>query len=92
MPNHVHAVVTPLGEHSVSKIVQSWKSYTAHAINRQLGRSGKLWQKESFDHLVRSAESYQRFVWYTEQNPVASGFVVQPEDWLFSSARHRHSL
>jgi hypothetical protein len=29
MPNHVHVVVTPIGEHDLSDIIHSWKSYTA---------------------------------------------------------------
>jgi REP element-mobilizing transposase RayT len=92
MPNHVHAVVTPFVEHALSEILQAWKSYSAHVINRRMKRTGKVWQKESFDHLVRSSESFERFVIYTEQNPVAAGLVARAEDWRFSSARHRGGL
>ncbi len=52
MPNHVHAVVTPLAGYELSDILHSWKSYSAHQINQQLGRTGQLWQKESFDHIL----------------------------------------
>jgi type I restriction enzyme R subunit len=31
-PNHVHALVTPLGEYRLSSIMQTWKSFTAHEI------------------------------------------------------------
>jgi len=92
MPNHVHGVVTPFVEHSLSEVLQSWKSYSAHEINRRLNRKGRVWQKESFDHLVRNEESFEKFVAYTEQNPVAAGLVVHPADWPFSSARHREPL
>ena len=89
MPNHVHAVITPSEGHSVSNILHSWKSFTASAINRSLGRSGKLWQHESFDHLVRNYDSLIRFITYTENNPVAADLCRHPEDWPFSSARFR---
>ncbi|HID22932.1 MAG TPA: hypothetical protein EYP14_11110, partial [Planctomycetaceae bacterium] len=56
MPNHVHVLVTPRPGHSLSKIVQSWKSFTAHVINNLLGRRGALWQKEYFDHIVRNPD------------------------------------
>ncbi len=92
MPSHVHVVVTPFDAYPLSEILQSWKSYTVHVINRRMGRVGKLWQKESFDHLVRNADSFRRFVSYTEENPVLAGFVAHPEDWVFSSARYRASL
>ena len=89
MPNHVHVVVTPNAGQSVSKIMQSWKSVSAHRINRMLGRKGPVWQRENFDHLVRDVASFEKFVAYTENNPVAAGFVGRPEDWAFGSARLR---
>lgn len=89
MPNHVHAVVTPYADHSLLDILHSWKSFTAHKINRRLGRSGRVWQQETFDHLIRSPESFEKFVRYTELNPVEAGMVARPEDWPFSSARYR---
>jgi type I restriction enzyme R subunit len=69
MPNHAHALVTPLGAHLLSLILRSWKSYTAKKINASLGRSGAFWQKESFDHIVRSAASLEKFRQYIRDNP-----------------------
>ncbi len=60
MPNHVHVLVTPLGERRLSEIEQAWKSVSAHGINRLLNRRGELWQKESFDHIVRSDREMER--------------------------------
>ena len=68
MPNHVHAIVTPLGEFLLSSIVHSWKSFTANEINVALGHSGAFWQKESFDHIVRSAASLEKFRKYIRDN------------------------
>jgi replication-associated recombination protein RarA len=69
MPNHVHALVSPLGRHALSEITQAWKSTTAHRINKLLGCSGTFWQKEIFDHIVRSAEHAQRIREYIQENP-----------------------
>ena len=69
MPNHVHALVTPLNEHELSAILHSWKSYTATAINKRLGQAGAFWQKESFDHIVRSPASLEKFAQYIRDNP-----------------------
>jgi REP element-mobilizing transposase RayT len=69
MPNHVHVLITPLAEHSLSAILQSWKSYTAHEINRILGRSGTVWQKESFDHIIRSPAQLEHVRQYIRENP-----------------------
>jgi REP element-mobilizing transposase RayT len=70
MPNHVHVVVTPLPGYELSQIVHSWKSYTANAINRELGKTGAVWQKESFDHIARGPEHLERIERYIHANPV----------------------
>ena len=69
MPNHVHVLVSPLGKHTLSEITQAWKSTSAHRVNKLLGRTGTFWQKESFDHIVRSAEQAQKFRQYIQGNP-----------------------
>ncbi|MEI9897799.1 MAG: transposase [Chthoniobacter sp.] len=70
MPNHVHALVLPLPEFTLGKIVQSWKSFTARTINQRLGRTGDFWQRETYDHIVRSEESLRAFERYIRGNPV----------------------
>lgn len=92
MPDHVHALVTPFARQALERILHSWKSFTAHEINRMLHRSGGLWRRESFDHLVRSGEAFGGFLRYIEANPVAGGLCEDPADWPFSSARHRKAL
>ena len=51
-----------------------------------LGRSGPLWERESFDHLIRSLEHYEAFIEYIEQNPVKAELVDKPKYWEASSA------
>ncbi len=86
MPNHVHAVFTALGTHDPSDILHSWKSYTSHEMNKILRITGSRWERESFDHLIRSLEHFEAFVQYVENNPVAAGLCRLPEDWPYSSA------
>ncbi len=69
MPNHVHALVEPQGEHGLAGILHSWKSYTAKEINKALGRSGELWQEEYYDHMVRDERDYERSRAYILANP-----------------------
>jgi len=89
MPNHAHVVVTPSEGHGLSEILHSWKSFSANRINAYLGRSGRLWQEESFDHVIRSEEDLVKFIDYTENNPVAARLCDSPENWPYSSARFR---
>jgi REP element-mobilizing transposase RayT len=62
--NHVHAMVSPLGKHTLSSILHSWKSFSANRINRLLGRSCTVWQKESYDHIVRNVQEAYRIEQY----------------------------
>ncbi|OYV82532.1 MAG: hypothetical protein B7Z73_17035 [Planctomycetia bacterium 21-64-5] len=73
MPNHIHALVQFLGGTKLKKQCYSWKKFTATKINRTLGQSGTFWQKESFDHLVRSLEQFERFQRYIADNPSKAG-------------------
>ena len=59
-PNHVHCLVTPREGQQLSDIMQAWKSVSAHRLNKLLGRSGTFWQKEYFDHIVRSPEQMEK--------------------------------
>ncbi|MCB0786284.1 MAG: transposase [Flavobacteriales bacterium] len=75
--NHVHVLVRPYTGHSLSGILHSWKSFTAKAINKLLGRSGQLWQDESYDHLVRSEEALERIQAYILAHRASGGYVEE---------------
>ena len=111
--NHVHVLVTPRGEHTLSEILHSWKSFTAHEILKnepaqrrlsaahgtpiavhygQLAKSGSgvpplslpsipVWQKESFDHIVRSPASLEKFRAYIRGHdfPEESGMLLSED-------------
>ena len=88
MANHIHLLITPFVE--VSKITHALKRFTARSANQILGLTGQpFWQDESYDHLVREDQEFDRIVRYIENNPVKAGFVAQPEDFTWSSASLR---
>ncbi len=72
MPNHVHVLVQPLAPHGLAEILHSWKSYTANALNRRLGRTGQVWQHESYDHIVRNESAMNAIRRYIRENPKAA--------------------
>ena len=90
MPDHVHVLLTPLRDHAgwpfpLVDILQCCKSATAHRINRLLDVAGPIWEEESFDHVLRSQESFGEKCEYIRQNAVKAGLVARPEDyrWLW---------
>ncbi len=61
MSNHVHAVIQPHPGWTLSRILQSWKGFSAREANHLLSRTGQsFWQTESYDHLIRNDEDLAR--------------------------------
>lgn len=89
MSNHVHVVVEQVEGWPLGRLVAAWKTYTAHEINRALGRTGRVWAKDYFDRYVRSGEGLASVIEYVEANPVAAGLCAVAEDWPWSSAGRR---
>jgi REP element-mobilizing transposase RayT len=96
MPDHVHLMLVPLRDRDgwpfpLVDILQCLKSVTAHRINKLFGRSGPLWEEESFDHVLRSHESLKMKCEYIRQNPVVGGLVQKPEEyrWLMVDPQFR---
>jgi 1-hydroxy-2-methyl-2-(E)-butenyl 4-diphosphate synthase len=73
MPNHVHVVLKLMEGELLEKVLHSWKSFTAHDINKALGQSGTIWQKESYNHLVTDDEDLRNQVTYLLDNPGKAG-------------------
>jgi REP element-mobilizing transposase RayT len=86
MPNHVHVIFGPLAGHTPSQILQSWKGFTARRGNQLLNKSGAFWERESFDHLIRSESGLEWFANYVNSNPVKAGLCRNARDWPYSSA------
>jgi REP element-mobilizing transposase RayT len=91
MPDHVHLLLTPLQSelgwpHALPAILKLIKGVSARSVNRLLDCSGPVWQEESFDHVLRSTESFAEKLEYIHQNPVRRGLVQRPEDypWLWA--------
>jgi ATP-dependent DNA helicase RecG len=61
--------------------MQSIKSFTAHQINKLQNTSGPVWEKESFDRLIRSDRDLQEKFHYILRNPWDSGVAKQNEDY-----------
>ncbi len=73
----------------LSSILHGWKSFTAHEANKILRRSGAFWQRESYDHWVRSDDELERVVEYVAANPVKASLADRPTDFRYSSAYDR---
>jgi 5-methyltetrahydrofolate--homocysteine methyltransferase len=96
MPDHVHLLFEPQVKEqgddggtifwSLTEILQAIKSTTAHRINKTAATQGALWEKESFDRIIRSERDLQEKFRYIARNPWDAGIVNQNEDyaWLWT--------
>ncbi|MEY2492934.1 MAG: REP-associated tyrosine transposase [Verrucomicrobiota bacterium] len=97
MPNHVHFFCRPEYEaETLPKFVGAWKSWMSREINKLLRpRSATaataspiaatpLWQREFFDHVLRSGESYSEKWSYVFNNPMRARLVSSADDWKYA--------
>ncbi len=86
MPDHVHFFCRQQNENAVSLsiFVGGWKEWTSKKSRFSPEIERPLWQKEFFDHAMRTDESLREKIIYVEMNPVRAGLSSSPEDWPFS--------
>ena len=77
MPNHVHVLVSQHEGVALPDVLHSWKSWTANKINTIRGKTGKVWQSEYYDTLVRNADHYARVLAYIKRNATSLGGTVE---------------
>ncbi len=85
MPNHVHALFTPFDSFELGDIVKPLKGFTSREIHKALGGSGRLWQRDFFDVLIRDEAHFERVLNYIEWNPVKAKLCTDPTKWPFGS-------
>jgi len=90
MPDHLHLLFTALRDaagwtFALPEILRAIKGASARSVNKLNGLGGRVWQDESFDHVLRGDESLRETIEYIRQNPVRKGLVQTPEDyqWLW---------
>jgi len=83
MPDHVHLFVAlpPTGI-TLSQWIHALRTVIGKELLR-LGTQKPHWQEGSFDHVLRSAESYSQKWDYVRMNPVRAGLVKDSQDWPY---------
>ena len=76
MPDHLHGLVSFPAAEVMKKVVANFKGIVAK-------RAGIVWQRDFFDHRLRSAASFEEKAHYIRMNPVRQGLVAMPELWPY---------
>jgi REP element-mobilizing transposase RayT len=88
MHDHVHLLLRPLELstgiwNSLPKILQGIKGSTAREINLIEQTSGTLWQKESFDRMIRNEKELFEKWQYMWNNPIKAGLSDGFDEYPF---------
>ncbi|MFH1116059.1 MAG: transposase [Pseudomonadota bacterium] len=86
MDDHVHVLVTPLGKYTPEQIVHSWKSFSAHQMQRQDSghrtREREIWEPEYFDRIVRNDRELLSMAEYIVNNPFTRWPDLTEYEWV----------
>jgi putative transposase len=92
MPNHIHFIIRPLGDQTISAVLQSFGSYTAHAILDQVRRDRC---KDLLEHFARREDrdaSKQHQVWLPMEakNIYSAEFLRQKVEYTHNNPVAKH--
>jgi putative transposase len=76
MPDHVHLLIRENPERPIAKEIRDWKKFVART-------QGIPWQRDFFEHRLRSNESRSEKFAYILNNPVRAGLVNSTDEWPF---------
>lgn len=85
MTNHIHFLVSPEKNDSISTTMKVVGSRYAQYINLKYKRTGTLWEGRHRSSLIQTEKYLLTCYRYIELNPVRAGMVKRPEEYQWSS-------
>jgi len=76
MPDHLHALISFPHDRSMKSVIAKWKEYSTKHV-------GIRWQRDFFDHRLRSDESFDEKAYYIRMNPVRQNLVSEMTAWPY---------
>jgi len=86
MPDHLHVILVPRGDQTISRLMRTIKGYASRVINSKQGGTGSLWQPSFHDRAIRNERHLLETLDYVHRNPIVAGLAASPEEYRFSSA------
>jgi putative transposase len=82
MPDHLHALLTPVPDVSLEKAMQFIKGGFSFRLKSKLD----VWMRSFNESQILTREKFINGVRYIEANPVRRGLALAPEEYPYSSA------
>jgi REP element-mobilizing transposase RayT len=83
MPNHIHFLLKPLNNSSLSRIMQWILSVFAVYYNKEKEYSGHVWKGRFFSKIIEDVKQLINTFRYISDNPVKAGLVARANDYRF---------
>jgi putative transposase len=88
MNNHIHLLIKPAKDVSLSRIMQWILSVFAMRWNRLHGTNGHVWGQRFFSRIIENFRDWLRTFLYIDENPVQAHLVEQPWQWQYGGVWH----
>lgn len=85
MPNHYHLLVRQNGQVKAGLLPQITFNSYAKAYNHEFEHSGTIFQGRFEARVVSDDVHLRHLCRYIHANPVKDGFVMRPEQWIYSN-------
>ena len=83
MNDHAHALLFLHESWELEQVLHSWKSFTVNQMQRKFGRKGRIWQKDSFNRIVRNDEEWLEKQRYIMNNPYKRWPEITSYKWVW---------
>jgi len=85
MPDHLHIILTGAEPQAdLWKMIVSFKQKTGYWLSRNMPTA--LWQKDFYDHIIRTEKTIATQVRYILDNPVRKGLVSSWRDYPYKGS------
>ena len=91
MNNHIHFLIKPGENESLSRIMQWILSVFAITWNRKHNLKGHLWGERFYSRIIAGITDFLRVFMYIDDNPVYAQLVDCPWKWRFGGLWHHHN-
>ena len=85
MPDHVHMILFPQEQTTISDAIMRFKVAASRRIRPLRGEA--FWQARFYDRALRTRGEYDEALDYIHMNPVRQGLSEVASQWSWSSAR-----
>ena len=91
MGNHIHLLIKPGKNESLSRIMQWILSVFAQLWNKINNLRGHLWGDRFFSRIISGFVDFFRVFSYIDNNPVSAGMIEKAEQWEYGGLWHHRN-